>query len=457
MPRLSAIEVYKLLPHKNCGACKESSCMSMALRLINREKTPFQCPHLTETERHALIQLLIPPVREIKFGAGERQAVIGGEEVMYRHELKFFNPCVFSFEISDEMDEREVGKRIKFVREFEIERVGQKLRVDAIAVKSSSNNPEKFKQVVMKVAEKFDGPLILCSFNPEILEKGISVVKERKPLLYAANSKNWKEMAELAKKNHLPLAVFSNDIAELASLARQINYDKLVLDPGVYPVGDDLVKTLNNFTQLRKSAVKGMKELGYPLMAAPAVVWVDENDVITASYYEAFIASVLLDRFASLLILHTTEPWAVLPILTLRQNIYTDPRTEPKVEPGLYKFGNPNENSPVLVTTNFSLTFFTVSGDINKANVSCFLIVVDSKGFAVDTAVATGDFSASKVKDAISKHEVEKKVKHKTLIIPQLAAKLRGPIEEETGWKVIIGPRDSSQIPSFLRDNWKGG
>ena len=164
---------------------------------------------------------------------------------------------------------------------------------------------------------------------------------------------------------------------------------------------------------------------------------------------------MLMDRYASLLILHSIEPWSILPLLTLRQCIYTDPRTETQIKEGLYTTGKPDEKSPVLITTNFSLTYFTVSGDVKKYDIDAYILVINTKGFAVDTAVATGDLSAPKIKEALTEFEVAEKVKHKKIIIPLFASHLRGAIEDETGWEVLVGPRDSSGIQKFLQEKWQ--
>ena len=199
----------------------------------------------------------------------------------------------------------------------------------------------------------------------------------------------------------------------------------------------------------------GVRELGYPLMGVAASIWSGAKDEIIAGTYESMVAGLLMDRYASLLIIHSTEAWSILPLLTLRQCIYTDPRSEPEVEAKLYPVGNPDESSPVIVTTNFSLTYFTVEGDLARANQDAWVLVVYTKGFAVDTAVATGDLSAGKIKDALIEFKAEEKVKHKKLVIPLFASHLRGAIEDETGWEVLVGPRDSSGIQKFLSENWE--
>ncbi len=456
MPRVTAMEAYKLLPKTNCKKCEEPSCMSFALKLVARETTLSKCPQITKENNVKLTEYLTPPVREVAFGKPEQK--IGGEEVMYRHDLRFFNPCAIAIDVSDTMPNEEITRRVDFVKKYEIERVGEKLRLNAIAVRCASNNPQKFAEAVKKVSEQFQGPMILCSLNADALAAGAEAANGQKPLLYAATSGNWRHVVEVAKKHKTPVVAYASNLSELGTLTANISaegVDEIIIDPGLETIGKGFTETLDKLTMIRRSAIKNVSELRYPIMAAPAAVHIGAQDNITASYYEALIGSILLDRYASLLVLHSTEPWVVLPLVTLRQNIYTDPRTEPKVEAKLYEVGKPNENSPVILTTNFSLTYYTVAGDIERANISCWLLVIETNGFAVDTAVATGDLNASKIKEAMEKSKLAEKVKHKKIIIPLLALHIRNSVEDETGWEVLTGPRDSSQIGKFLEEHWK--
>ncbi len=458
MARITAMQVYGLLPKKNCKACGEETCMSFALKLMNREKTPFDCPNLSGAEREALIDFITPPVREVRIGSGDNEIRIGGEEVLYRHELKLFNPTALAIDISDSMSAEEIDERIEFVQNYCVERVGETLTLDALSIRSQSGDAKKFSSTVEVVSEKFSGPIVLCSLKPEVIESGLKILKDRKPLIYAATEGNWEDMLDLAKKYNAALAVYSEDIESLGNLTREISatgFLDMILDPGLNVIGNGLRNSLNTYTMIRKSAIKEVKELGYPLMAVPAVIWKGSDDKIATSFYESFIGCVFMDKFASLIIMHSIDYWAALPLLTLRQNIYTDPRTEPEVDSGMFTYGNPDENSPVLVTTNFSLTYFTVSSDLRRFNLDCYLLVVDAKGFAVDTAVATNDLNGSKIRDLIKNSGLEDKVKHKKLIIPLLASQIRGDIEDKTGWDVVVGPRDSSQIPGFLKEHWE--
>lgn len=454
MAKITAMEAYRYLPQTNCKDCGESTCMSFALKLVAREMELENCPHLEGEKLSSLEEKTTPPVREVVVGVKDKTLIVGGEEVMYRHELKFFAPCGIAIDVSDNMDDAEVEKRVSFVQEFEIDRMGDQLRLDGLAVRCATDDPAKYAKLVEKIAKTYDGPLILCSFNPNVLEKALKIVGDRKPLLYAATKDNWEKIGELARKHDASIAVYSQDLQEMGEITSKLNYKKIVLDPGLITAGKGLGETLDKYVMLRRSAINGVKELGYPVMCAAAAVWNGEKDEVLAGTYESIIAGLAMDRFASLIILHSRQPWSILPLVTLRQCIYTDPRSEPEVEAKLYAVGNPDEKSPVLVTTNFSLTYFTVEGDVRRANINAWVLVINTKGFAVDTAVATGDLSAGKIKEALEEFKVADSVNHKILVVPLFASFLRGAIEDETGWEVLVGPRDSSGIQKFLQEKW---
>ena len=339
------------------------------------------------------------------------------------------------------------------------EYIGRLLKLDGVAVRCVSGDAEKFKQAVQVVAEETDMPLILCCLNPDVLEYALVTVYERRPLLYAATKENWREMAELATGYKCPLAVFApGDIALLRSLVKTLTaygVEDLVLDPGTFP-GEGFSDTLNNFTMIRRAACKqGDELLGFPLLGVPAVAWLDkEAPYELKAWNEACMAVMLLTRFADLLIMHSLDGWVQLPVMIWRENIYTDPRKPVSVEPGLRTFGQPDEMSPVLVTTNYALTYFTVENDIKAAKLDCYLIVVDTEGLSVQSAVAGRKLTAELIADAIKESGIEERVKHRYVVIPGLAARLSGELEELSGWRVLVGPKDSSAIPKFFAESW---
>jgi len=464
--RVAPLEVYKYLPQTNCGKCGEVSCISFASKLIERKVTVDKCTPLKEPKYkeklNKLIELISPPVKEVIIGVGDKAVKVGGKEVMYRHELTFHNPTAIAIDISDKMNDEKIVERCKLIENFQVIRIGQSLKLDMVAIRCASQNIERFAQVASLVVKNCSLPIILCSFDPEALRQAVEQksVLERRPLLYAVNEKNWKEVGMLAKQYNLPVTVFSSDLSIMKSLVhtlKKIGIEDLLLDLGSFYEGKGLMNMINNLVMIRRSAIqKGDRDLGYPILTVPAVVWAEENpDPVLSSYKEAYFASILLNRYADLIIMHTLEKWALLPVLTLRQCIYTDPRKPVSVEPGLRIIGQPNEKSPVLITTNFALTYYTVTSDIEAGKVSCFLLVLDTGGLSVQTSVAGGQFTAAGVKDLISSSDIESKVKHKKLIIPGLAARLKGDIEDLTKWEVIVGPRDSSEIKNFLEKHWK--
>jgi acetyl-CoA decarbonylase/synthase complex subunit gamma len=462
---LSPIDVYKLLPKTNCKECGEENCMAFATKIVNREVQLEQCPPLLKKDNSKayaqLKEMLKPAVKEVVVGTGDKAVKLGGKLVMYRHEFTYTNPTALAIDVSDEMSEEEILSRTKRTDQFSYEYIGYTLKLDMIAVRSVSADAEKFKVAVKTVVENTSLPLILCALNPNVLEAGLMVAPKAQPLLYAATVDNWKDMAELALIYNCPLVVSApNDLNMLMSLAKTLmayGVQDLVLDPGTF-LNEGLASTLNNFTMLRRAACKAGEELaGFPLMGVPMVAWMDKGESADelVKWREAYLAAMLIVRYADVLVMHGTDGWALLPNTVLRQNIYTDPRKPVAVEPGLKIFGTPDESSPVFFTVNFALTYYTVASDIENSKLNAYLIVVDSEGSAVDSGVAGRKLTAERVADAIKATGIESKVKHKKIIIPGKASRISGEIEELSGWKVQVGPRDSSEIPKYIINKWQ--
>jgi acetyl-CoA decarbonylase/synthase complex subunit gamma len=439
--------------------------MAFATKIVNREATIDQCKPLQKKEYEKqyaqLKELLKPAVKEVIIGVGDKARKVGGKLVMYRHEFTYFNPTAIAIDVSDEMPEDMLISRIKDTENFSYEYIGNNLKLDMIAVRSSSGDAEKFKACVKKVAETTTLPLILCALNPSVLEAGVMAIPKARPLLYAATMENWKDMAEIAIMYNCPLAVAApNNMDNLMTLAKTLQtygVQDLVLDPGTF-LNDGLADTLNNFTMLRRAATKMGEELaGLPLMGVPMATWIEKGDTADEllKWREAQTTGMLIVRYADIVVLHGNDGWALLPEVILRQNIYTDPRKPVAVAPGLKVLGTPDENSPVFFTSNFALTYYTVASDIESSKVNAYLVVVESEGSAIDSGVAGRKLTAEKVAEAIKTSGVEDKVKHRKLIIPGKASRISGEIEELSGWKVQVGPRDSSEIPKYLVDKWQ--
>jgi len=459
MARISPMDIYKLLPGENCKECGEATCMAFASTLIERKKKVDDCT-LFEKDKYkakkvALIELLSPQVKEITIGIGDRTVKIGGEEVMYRHELTYFNQTAIAMDIDDEISKDEIINRVKYADDFSFERVGQVLTLQAIAIRAKSGDESKFGDTVLTALENTDLPLILCSYNPKILEVGLEIALDKKPLVFAATKDNWRDVAGLVKKHSCPVVASSpGDIEGLMNLVRDLmdeGVEEIVLDIGTYFEGERFGEMLDNFTMIRRMGIENeIKELGFPTLSVPMTAWIGEKNDINGGFNEVVLGASQILRYSDISIIHSKDMWALLPQLTIRQNIYTDPRKPVEVDAGLYTFGTVDENSPVFMTTNFALTYYTVAGDIESAGLSGYLLVVNTKGLAVEPAMAGGKLVSSIVKDVVDSSKIEEKVKHRTLIIPGMAARIKGDIEDEIKWDVIVGPMDSSRIPAFL-------
>jgi acetyl-CoA decarbonylase/synthase complex subunit gamma len=400
-----------------------------------------------------LQDLLAPAVKEITIGTGDKTTIIGGDEVLYRYELTYYNPTALVIDISDDLADAEFQERVKTIEETEFERTGELLKLDAIALRNVSGNVEKFKEAASKL-KKAALPLVLCSMDPNAMRAALEIVGDERPLIYAANESNLEAMSDLALEYNCPLTIFSpNDLEKMKIMsrtARNKGLEDLVLDPGTY-IQDGIGDSLDNFIMIRRLAVEERDpDFRFPILGLPALTWLYEDDEVQGGIREATVAATLMNKYADMLIIHGTNIWELIPVLTLRQGIYTDPRKPQAVDAGLYEFGELNEDSPVLMTTNFALTYYTVEGDLKSGKANCYLLVLDTEGRAVDVSLAGGQLNGGSVKDLIKDSKIEETVKTRTLIIPGLAAPVSGEIEDDTGWEVIVGPRDSSAVPDFL-------
>lgn len=464
--KLSPLDVYPFLSGINCKECGEESCLGFATRLVNREVSLDKCPKLLLSENvetyAKLRELLSPPVREVVIGVGERTVKIGGKLAVYRHDGGFVNPCAFAVDVSDELSEKELVARVKRVEGFGFDYIGQVLRLDLVAVRCTSNSAERFRWAVEVVRKSCELPLVLCSLDVKVLEAGLSVTSGEKPLLCAANVDNWKEIGDVASRFGCALVVSGGgDLAVLRGLVDSLlrmGVNDLVLDVGT-SAGDGLAGTLDRFVILRRLACDAGDALsGFPLLGAPLNVWLEKdssgvsNDILR--WREAYVAGMMLTRSADLLVMHSVEGWALLPLVVLRQNLYIDPRKPVAVSAGLREFGCVGTDVPVLLTTNFALTYFTVASDLEKGGVNAYLLVVDTGGIAVDSSVAGRRLTAEKIANAVKVSGVEGKVKHRKLVIPGKASRLANDIEKLSGWNVVVGPKDSSDIAKFLQEKW---
>jgi len=444
---LTGIQIFKYLPKTNCGDCKFPTCLAFAMRLAAAQVRLDACPHVSDEAKKILTEVSAPPIRLVKLGAGDRVIELGDETVLFRHEKKFNHPSGLALAIADNLSDQEIEQKALEVNNSTIERVGQCLRVDLICIQEKSGDAGRFAQVAKKIAGLSSAGLILHSLKAEIMKAALAETAARKPLIYAATQENQSQMTALAKEYKTPLAVYSDQgleaLSALTDTITAAGVEDLVLDSGARSSG----RMLSDLTQIRRVAIKKkFKSLGYPTIVFP-------GEGADNSLMEAARAGIGIAKYASLIVLNSINKEMLLPLYTLRQNIFTDPQQPMQVTENLYKVGEPAEDAPLLITTNFSLTYFIVLGEIENSKIPSWLLVADSEGLSVLTAWAADKFNAPKIAKLVKKQNIEEKIKHRKLIIPGYVSVLSGEIEEELpGWKVLVGPREAANIPKYLRE-----
>jgi acetyl-CoA decarbonylase/synthase complex subunit gamma len=436
----TAIEIFKFLPKTNCGKCGFPTCLAFAMQLANQKVKLADCPYVSDEAKAKLETSSAPPIRLITIGAGENKVELGEETELYRHEKKFFHPTRYAVVISDAASGEEIAKKLGRVAALKFERVGQVLRMDMVGVRNDSGDAFKFASAVKGVASSTDLPLVLMSDSPDAMKAAVAAVKERKPLLYAASSSSLDAMAAVAKEAECPLAIRDKDLNMLASLvekAKAAGVEDMMLD--LEP--ESLQQLLEKNTIVRKNAVKKtFRGLGYPIVTNA-----------TGDRKALLRALVSTMKYGGVVLLDDLDPAHAIPLFVLRQNIYTDPQVPIQVKAGLYPIGDPRENAPIIFTTNFSLTYFTVAADIEKSKVPAWLLVVDTEGLSVLTAFSAGKLTTDTVAEALAETGARDRSKRGILIIPGMVSRMSGKLGEATGMKVVVGPKESSGIPKLLK------
>jgi acetyl-CoA decarbonylase/synthase complex subunit gamma len=441
---LTGIEIFKLLPKTNCGDCGVPTCLAFAMNLASGKAELSACPHVTEEAKANLEEASAPPILPVTIGTGPEAPKVGGETVMFRHEKRFENPPALAILISDTMDEGEIKARLEKCKQFQYERVGLTLKPELIAAKAESGDAQKFEALVGKVKES-GLRLILMSDNPDVLEAGLKACAEQKPLLYAATNDTASRVSNLANENSCPVVAKASGPKELAELTEKLmgtGVKNIVLDPGSKTVR----KALEDQVIIRSAALtKKFRPLGFPTITFPGEMTDDPMK-------EAVIAAMLVAKYAGIIVLSDFKGESLFPLLVERMNIFTDPQRPLATTEGIYEINNPSESSPVLITSNFSLTYFIISGEIETSKVPSWLLIKDTEGLSVMTAWAAGKFSADVIGPFVKKSGIGDKVKHQKLIIPGYLAAESGGLEEElAGWEILVGPREGAHIPAYLK------
>ena len=442
---LTGIQIFKLLPKTNCKECGVPTCLAFAMNLASGKAELDSCPYVSDEAREQLAEASAPPIRPVVLGAGVRKATVGGETVLYRHEKTFYNPTAIAALITSDTGEADVAQKLKEWNALQYERVGLNLRPELVALKDNGGDAAAFGALAKLIAETSEFNLILMSENADVMKAGVDACAFKRPLIYAATDATVDAFGELAKANDLPLAVKADSVEALVPLTTKLTemgLKDLVLDAG----SRDVRQSMEDMIAMRRAALKDLKrEVGFPTITFPC-------EMASNLDMETLIAGQFIAKYGSIVVLSDFRGESLFPLLLERLNIYTDPQRPMTVTEGIFEINNPDENSPVMVTTNFALTYFIVSGEIEASKVPAWLLIKDAEGLSVLTAWAAGKFAGDDVGMFVKKSGIADKIKHQELIIPGYAAAIAGDVEEELpGWTITVGPREAAHIPGFLR------
>jgi len=430
---LSGIQIYKLLPQTNCKECGFPTCLAFAMKLAAKQVELSACPYVTDEAKAQLAESSAPPVRLITLVGAGAEVKSGNEVVLFRHEKTFYNKPGLFIRVKSS-----VPVDIAAADAYTVNYVGMDFSVDGYAVEA--DDPAAFADSVKAVRSTSKRPIILISKDPSVIQAGLAAIPGEKPLIASADASNWEAMADAAKAAGASLVVEAETIDELADLTEKIKA-RGVEDMVLYPKANGLGKSLALNTQLRRLALKNFRALGYPIIAFPC----DAAD-------EAVAAAQAIAKYAGFVVLDKFVPEAVYPLLVLRENIYTDPQKPIQVQPGIYEINAPKPESPVLITTNFSITYFAVANEVEGSGLPAWLLVTDAEGMSVLTAWAAGKFDAERIAKAVKGFNVESKISKKRVVLPGHVAVLSGELEEELpGWEIRVGPREAVDLPAFMK------
>lgn len=434
---LSGIQIYKLLPQTNCKECGFPTCLAFAMKLAAKQVELSMCPYVSEESKAQLAESAAPPIRLISIKSNGNEVKAGNEVVLFRHEKTFYHKPGMFIKVPASMDGEALTELVKQADQFNVNYVGIDLVLDGFAVLDDTGDPQNFASGIQGVRGVTQRPLVLMSDNPVVIEAGLEKLPNEKPLIYAASANNLDEMVNLATKYKTALVIKASSLDELADLtekAKANGLEDLVLMLDV----DEMSTWLTLSTQIRRLAIKkNFRSLGYPILALPKTV---EEAAQAITKYAGFI---VLDQFS---------PASAYSLLVLRQNIYTDPQKPIQVLPGIYEINNPKPDNPVLVTTNFSITYFSVANEVESAGLPAWLLVCDAEGMSVLTAWAAGKFDAERIAKSVKSSNIADKVSRKLMIIPGHVAVLSGELEAELpDWEIRVGPREALDLPKYMK------
>lgn len=429
---LSGIQIYKLLPQTNCKECGYPTCLAFAMKLAAKQAELSACPYVSEESKKQLAESAAPPIRLITLKGPGGEVKAGNEVCLFRHEKTFYNKPGLFIRLS--AGDPNLAQKVGQAAAYKVNYVGIDFTINGFAVQADGD----LGKAVQTIRNASGLPLILMG-DPTSLPAGLEVCAGETPMIYAADASNWEAFADLALKYKAVLAVKGESLDELADLTQKIQakgVEDMVLDLGEKKLGDWLALS----TQVRRLALKNFRPLGYPVIA------------LAGGEKEPLVAAQAIAKYAGFVVLDTFAPEMLYALLVLRENIYTDPQKPIQVQPGIYEINKPSAESPVLVTTNFSITYFAVANEVEGSGLPAWLVVCDAEGMSVLTAWAAGKFDAERIAKSVKGFDVAAKVNRKRLVLPGHVAVLSGELEEELpDWEIKVGPREAVDLPAFMK------
>ena len=438
---LTGLQIFKLMPKTNCKECGHPTCLAFSMALAASKIALDACPYVTDEAKEALGAAAAPPVAKIVMGIGDKAREMGDEVVLFRHDKMFYHPACIAITIDSSLSDADFDARLAKINDLVFERVGERVSIDAIALVDKSGDASAFCAKAKKVVDSGKFAPIFLSDKAGVLTAAAKEFASANPLLYCTDPAGTEEVATEAKE--CPVVVPGNSLDEISALSEKVSASTKNLVLGV--TAETLSARLNDLVQIRRQAIrKKIRPLGYP-----SIVSVCGKD----AFAQVAEASAYIAKYGSIVLMDTAEKAHILPLCAERQNIFSDPQTPAQVEPGIYAIGDADENSPVYCTTNFSLTYYTVEGELSGSMIPSWVIAIPTDGTSVLTAWAAGKFTADKIADYFNDIGLSEKIAHNNMIIPGYVAALKAPLEEKSGRTVIIGPNEASALPAFAKAN----
>ena len=443
---LKGLDIFKLSPKKNCKECGCPTCMAFSMKVAQGAVDIAACPYFAPEALAKLSAATEPPMKTIKVGAGDAELSLGGETVLFRHEKTFVSRTRYAMSLCTCMDDETVAQKLEDIKKVDYERIGERMFVDMVYVNYSADGKQDYVELVKKAAET-GRILILDCKDAEIAKAALEVCKDGKPILNGADASNYEAMNAVATAAGVVLGVSGADLSEIHDTVEKLEglgNKNLVIDV----TGADVKETFKNAVQIRKAAIKdGDRTFGYPSI-------VNLHKIAAGDLHkQAALLSLFTMKYGSVIVAEHIGYAEALPLYGLRQNLFTDPQKPMKVEPGVYPLNGADENSVCLTTVDFALTYFLVSGELERSGVPVNLIINDAGGLSVLTSWAAGKFSSSSIAKFFQEQDIEGKIKSRKLIIPGKVAVLKGELEAKMpGWEIIIAPNEAVQLVKFMKD-----